>query len=621
MNVRRKRDLGQARRLELGLIGLRWFVVGFGVLQSVVTLRLRPDAPNYVAPVGFVLVAVLAIGNVVITALIERADLAEELVPIGLCAFVLDTVVTIGLVWTYTTRPADSTWVVAFILPLEGAIRYQLVGALIPVGVTLVSEAVRQYSFTDRIAGYHANLATVGFRVGVELVIAVVAGLMARSLRKEADKARQRAWLAEEAARLAEASAQRETAARKELAAFHTAILAGVAAEDVDAGLQSMAESIAHDLDFESFAILLIEDDALVAKGVHGAPGYEREQRLPFGDGVVGTVAADGKAVLIPEVALQGKRGPAAAEAAVPLRVGVELIGVLHERRTYGSIPQEGLKLLAGLADQVAMVVQGARLRARQEETLRRLRELDEMKSDFVAITSHELRTPLAAIRGFVGTLRRRLDQLSSHEIHEFLGIVDQQTARLTRLVEDLLVVSRIEAGKITFSAEAVEPTPFLDQVVRGLGDAAERVEVQPGWDLPERIIVDPHRLDQILTNLLQNALKFSATQQAVTLSARAAGPCVEFSVADRGVGIPEEEFGRIFERFHQTDAASTRKAEGAGLGLYITKRLVEAMGGDIGVQSEVGKGSVFTVRLPVTAAAVRPVPLSGAAQAERTAS
>jgi signal transduction histidine kinase len=449
---RRTTDLLQAKRLEVGLIGLRWFIVGVGVLQSVATLRVRPGAPDYIVPVGFVLVAALAIGNVVVSSLTERADRAERLRVIGILAFVLDIVVITGLVWTYTT-PGNSMWVLAYLLPLEGAVRFQLVGALIPLAVSLVSEPLREayLAASHEIIHTFQSVAVV-FRVGIELVVAIVAGLMARSLRREADRARDRAHIAEEAARLA-------------------------------------------------------------------------------------------------------------------------------------------------------------------EEAAARLRELDEMKSDFVAITSHELRTPLAAIRGFVNTLQRRMSDLTPEETQEFLGIIDQQTERLARLVEDLLVVSRIEAGKLTFDPEPVSPSAFLENVVRGLGDGAGRVTLEVSAELPDAFVADPHRLGQVLTNLLENALKFSLSGSDVALSAAASDGRIAFEVRDRGVGIPAEELGRIFERFHQTDAASTRKAEGAGLGLYITKRLVEAMGGDIGVASEVGLGSTFTVRLPLRTAAPAPVRPSAAAR------
>ena len=411
---------------------------------------------------------------------------------------------------------------------------------------------------------------------------------------------------------LAENAVAREQAARTELAAFQTAILAGVASEDHDGGLQSMAEAIARDLGFGSFSILLTENDLLVPRAVHGDPGFTVEEPLADAPAVVERALRTGTALMAVD-----ERG--VSEAAAPLRVGDEAIGVLYEHRDPpDAIDQERLGLLTRLAQQVALVVRAAQLHARQEETLQRLRELDDMKSDFVAITSHELRTPLAAVRGFVNTLRRRIGQLTPEEIEEFLGIIDQQTDRLIRLVEDLLVVSRIEAGKIAFHPESITPSEFLEGVVRGLGDGTPRVEVFCDPTTPDRMFVDPHRLGQVLTNLLQNALKFSPSAEPVMLRTRTDGERVAFSVTDHGVGIPEDEQRRIFERFHQTDAASTRKAEGAGLGLYITRRLVEAMGGEISLDSDVGRGSTFNVRLPAhQAASPAPAQLSAAEQAD----
>lgn len=603
----RGRDLAQARRLETGLIGLRWFVVMLGGLLTFLTAQDRTDAPGYAVPLGFGLVAVLAIGNVLITLAVERAKRPEDLAPVGFGAFLLDIAVITGLVWIGADRPDDATWVVAYLLPLEGAIRYGLPGALLPVVVNLVSEIAREM----RPSGDGADLATIATRVGMELVVAVVAGLMARSMQREADRAQERAMHAEDAA-------VREQSARRELAAFQTAILAGVAAEDADGGLQSMAETISRDLGFDSFAILLAEEQGLVPRALHGQTGFGPEGVLAVDAPAAGTPGVVSRA-LETGTALMALDERGASEAAAPLKVGDEVIGVLYERRSPPeAIDKERLGLLTRLAQQIALVVRAAQLHARQEETLQRLRELDEMKSDFVAITSHELRTPLAAVRGFVNTLRRRLGELSPEEIEEFLGIVDQQTDRLIRLVEDLLVVSRIEAGKIAFHPESIEPPVFLDAVVQGLGDGATRVEVFCDPTGPERMFVDPHRLGQVLTNLLQNALKFSPSAEPVALRSRSDGDTVTFAVIDHGVGVPNDEQKRIFERFHQTDAASTRKAEGAGLGLYITRRLVEAMGGRIEVSSDVGRGATFSVRLPVNQAELpAPAPLSSAGPAD----
>jgi signal transduction histidine kinase len=214
-----------------------------------------------------------------------------------------------------------------------------------------------------------------------------------------------------------------------------------------------------------------------------------------------------------------------------------------------------------------------------------------------------------------VNTLRRRLDQLSPEETQEFLAIVDTQTDRLIRLVEDLLVVSRIEAGKLTLRAEEVEIATLVEQVLRGI-EAGDRVVVERDLRTPETLLVDPQRLGQVLTNLLQNALKFSGLEPPVDLRIEPVGDeGVAFVVTDRGPGIPEAERTLIFERFHQMDAASTRRSEGAGLGLYITRQLVDAMGGTIQLDSHEGVGSTFTVTIPLRPAHRARTPLFGGAR------
>ena len=139
-----------------------------------------------------------------------------------------------------------------------------------------------------------------------------------------------------------------------------------------------------------------------------------------------------------------------------------------------------------------------------------RLRELDELKSDFVAITSHELRTPLTAVRGFVDALRRRHAELSVEEVQEYLTIIHSQTDRLIRLVEDLLLISRIEAGKLTFMPHPVTMDVLVVEACQGLGELGARVETRHRPSAPTQLIVDGQRLTQVLTNLLMNAIKFS---------------------------------------------------------------------------------------------------------------
>ncbi len=217
--------------------------------------------------------------------------------------------------------------------------------------------------------------------------------------------------------------------------------------------------------------------------------------------------------------------------------------------------------------------------------------------ADLVAVTSHEMRTPLAAIRGFTDTLRRRRGEFTDREVGEFLDVIALHTDRLVRMVDDLLAMSRLENGTMTLEPEPVLLVPFLEEVVGDLGEEAARVELRVSTDLPASLTADPLRLRQILTNLLQNAMRYADPHEAVILSAAGTDAGVTFEVIDRGPGIPAEEIERIFEPFFRGQGA--RSGEGAGLGLAITRRLAGAMGGEVDVTSVPGEGSTFRVSLP----------------------
>lgn len=223
---------------------------------------------------------------------------------------------------------------------------------------------------------------------------------------------------------------------------------------------------------------------------------------------------------------------------------------------------------------------------------------------DLVAMTSHEMRTPLAAIRGFVDTLRRRRSTMDEEQVDEFLEVIASQADRLTRLVDDLLVLAGLEAGGIVVTPEPVLLVPFLETLIRD-EPGGDRVRLSVSAEAPATIETDPLRLHQIVANLLANALKYSSQDRTVSLVAVADGDDVVLDVADRGPGISADDLPRIFEPYYRT-AGGRAAADGAGLGLSITRRLAEALGGHLTASSVVGEGSVFRVRLPARAR-VRP--------------
>ncbi|MCW5936639.1 MAG: GAF domain-containing protein [Fimbriimonadaceae bacterium] len=234
------------------------------------------------------------------------------------------------------------------------------------------------------------------------------------------------------------------------------------------------------------------------------------------------------------------------------------------------------------------------------------LRNIDKMKSSFVAMASHELRTPLTAIKGFSSTLLEGLDDeiYGREEQREFLGIVVQECDRLRRLIDDLLNTARIEAGEsLKPNYNRFQIAPLLDKVVVVQNQASHKHNVYKilHTDLPETIVGDEDKLDQILTNLLNNAIKYSPDGGDVIVHATWDGDELEMAVEDQGIGIPQEHLMRVFERFHRVDNEDNRKIYGTGLGLFLVKHLVEDVHlGKIWAESEVGKGSTFKFRIPV---------------------
>lgn len=234
---------------------------------------------------------------------------------------------------------------------------------------------------------------------------------------------------------------------------------------------------------------------------------------------------------------------------------------------------------------------------------------VQQAQTDFVSTVSHELRTPLTSIKGFADTILRAGDRLDAAQQKRYIGIIKDQSDRLTRLVEDLLAVSRLESRKLQLTIRAIDLDQAVQRVVRNLSEKAEHHQIAsripPG--LPP-VWADADRLEQILTNLIDNAIKYSPQDTTVTVTGRGIArsadensqheEMVEFSVADQGAGIPKEQIPEIFNKFSRLDNPLVRQTEGTGLGLYITKSLVLALGGMISVDSEPG-GTTFTVRLP----------------------
>ena len=232
---------------------------------------------------------------------------------------------------------------------------------------------------------------------------------------------------------------------------------------------------------------------------------------------------------------------------------------------------------------------------------LTRLKQLERTREEFVANVSHELRTPLSLIKGYVETL---LDGArDNHEVAErFLKIIERNANRLDLLIQDLLTISALESEKIKLNLQPVELHALAAKVLTDLNAKAENKNVALVNDVPELTAHgDVNRLDQVLANLVDNAIKYGRAEGHVTVGGKKRDDgALEIFVRDDGPGIPAEALDRVFERFYRVDKARSRDQGGTGLGLSIVKHIVQAHGGEVRVESEVGQGSTFFFTLPV---------------------
>jgi two-component system, OmpR family, phosphate regulon sensor histidine kinase PhoR len=230
------------------------------------------------------------------------------------------------------------------------------------------------------------------------------------------------------------------------------------------------------------------------------------------------------------------------------------------------------------------------------------LRKLERVRRDFVANVSHEFRTPLTAIQGFAETLLAgAIDDPQNRT--RFLEIILEHSRRLARLTEDLLVLSKMDAERLELEIRRLSVSQLIESCLETAQRRAAEKDLEISVNAPQRlpdIAGDRRRLAEVLQNLLDNAIQYTLPGGQIMLSAETSGDEVVLTVSDTGIGIPQADQPRIFERFYRVDAARSREAGGTGLGLAIAKHLVEVHGGRLWVESEVGQGSQFHFSVPL---------------------
>ncbi|OLE41641.1 MAG: hypothetical protein AUI36_24510 [Cyanobacteria bacterium 13_1_40CM_2_61_4] len=426
-----------------------------------------------------------------------------------------------------------------------------------------------------------------------------------------------------------------------ELTILHETGLVFTSILDPEALLDKVLHTIVYKLRYDRAMITffdrarLVSHDARVLGVSPEIAEFARKMEIPVTDSesVEGTVLLKGEPVLLNDIQQAWDRlhpfnqqlaqaVQAKSVISVPLKVKNEVLGALTVDRTGEHLlTQDDLKLIGTLASQVAIALDNARayqqlgqltqtLEQRVQhrtqlllEANRRLQELDKLKSDFVSTVSHELRTPMTSIKGYVDNILDGLTGALTERQSYYLNRVKYNVERLTRMINDLLDLSRIEAGKVELHLSAVCMRDLVNDVVEGFQRAAQEKGLTLRSHQPDELPAirgDRDKLHQVLTNLIQNAIKFTPKGGEIRVEANAHdGGFVLVSVSDTGCGIPPHELDRVFDRFYRVESVSAEEC-GSGLGLPIAKSLVELHGGRIWAESTPGQGSRFYFTVPI---------------------
>ena len=408
----------------------------------------------------------------------------------------------------------------------------------------------------------------------------------------------------------------------KELATLYSFTALANESLDIHLLLRRTTEKLLEIFRFDAVRVFLREggSDAVVLATHFGLPsGFPLRDRYEIGEGRIGGVMNSGNPMFVPDMASDPAYWSTAqnqemlklgfrSSFLMPINAAGKCLGVMNFlcRHPYRFSASQ-VQLIQAAASHLGTAVGNANLYSQIQQKSHELEEANKAKDEFLGVISHELRTPLNIIKGYAEILKQRIfGEVTSEQSAALEKIVTQAMA-LTHMINDVLQVSAIEAKKTRLSCADVDLASFLSEL-RESYEFVNDASIEVGWgfsdDLPV-IRTDAEKLRAILQNLVNNALKFTETGTVrVAANELPLGKGIELTVVDTGIGIPADKIDTVFGMFQQADNSSTRGYGGVGLGLYIVKNFTELLSGTISVRSEIGKGTCFTVNLPLNAEA-----------------
>jgi signal transduction histidine kinase len=581
---------------------IAWLRVG-GVFFAILEVgAFSPGRPSgYEAP-QWALTGAFAAGALLLLYAARNVGDAR-LEPVGFAALLFDTAVIGAYAFMYAYEYGNQTRWALILVVVEGALRFGLPGGLVvPIALTpyfALNEWWRSREWgppgfiTDRVT----------FPAGITLLTGLIVGWLVQRLRTSAAVSVERA---------AEAERLRDELGRRVdvLEAANRCARALGSSLEIDQAFGVFIRELRGLVNFERTAIVLVEGDTAQTMATAG-----RGARTVFPPGTVGPLRGsvlervlEGELVVRRDLA--ETEFPAdgqllelglRSELVAPLVLGARPIGMISvSRAEVDAFSAEEGELVGLLGRLVASAVQNIRAYESERKTTAELRRLSALRADFVSLVSHELRSPMAAVIGAARTLQDRWRTLTVEQRDAFLAVIGDETNRLAALIADVLDTSRIEAGTFSYSFTDVDLAGLVNDAVATASVGQDGVHVHAEVGRLPLVRGDRERLRQVITNLIDNAVKYSPAGEKVRVIASPENGAIRIAVIDHGPGIPQDQQRLIFEKFGRADVPGASKP-GTGLGLFIARSIAEAHGGTVDVRSRPNEGAEFTLTLPVT--------------------
>jgi len=577
------------------LVAVPWALIEVGIVTNFTTARYETAA--------WVVTATLAVGAIVFFWIGRRGVSAPYQPGLCLAGLVFDT----GVIWAYTLvfsfeMGSPTIRALLFFPVLEAALRYGLRGGLLLPVAQIPMLVALEWWRSDHFTPSDFRFQSVTVPFGLQLAVGAVVGWLVNRLAQETSVAHERA---------AEAEGLRDQLGRRVdlLDATNRCARALGSSLEIEEAFAAFIRELRGVIPFDRTAIILADDGSarvIAAAGAAAETVFPPGTRRPVAGSLLQEVTTRGQLVYRED--MSEVRYPEEEDfvglglrcrLAAPLIVGPRSVGMISlVREQPRSFTPEEIEFVSLLGRFLGSTVQNIRAYEAERATVDELRRLSALRADFVALVSHELRSPMAAVIGSAKTLQRRWRELTPEQRESFLGLIDHETNRLADLVADVLDTSRIESGQFSYSFSDVDVGELVLESAAAAESGQDEIKIRSSIHRPLPLVRgDRDRLRQVLTNLLDNAVKYSPAGEAVEVEALAENGIISVEVRDSGPGIAPEHHALIFEKFGRVTGEQAKP--GTGLGLFIARSIVQAHGGTLEVRSHDGSGAAFALVLP----------------------